>query len=742
MTSRARTNGKQNTSPYVQSFGSGVVEAAGKAITTFSFTGLTVEVSIADGTVWAFVRRPNRGGLAVRIAAVLGNTTWGHADAEKDQTARLHVFSALGEHDISFVVDEREHASLRIKARFTPFETVQPPSIPRDIYLLDNNDNPQRTKGTVHAKQRGPNSGLVYLTMRNPAFGKLLYFQNFTSLNAYFEATGTTPIDTVGGEWPELGYLTPVPDSDQPDKALEGGVPVVIYDAILVFHPDPSEDEQNIARHFLQLLGAVYRVIERPPTVYRDWFRRAECTLSDLGDASEATISHYGHRYVHPYTSAEYPDCMVQASIVTALHDWGNWHGAPVELEAELKGGLKRFYDKELKTLRRYLPNVGDDKDADAVDSWYLYHPMLNLGFLALSGDKLARELFLGSIGFAVRAGQHFAYKWPVQYNVTDFSVITDVAEVDGRGQTDVGGIYARVMLQAFELTDDVSYLQEARAAMEAAIGLGFDLNYQANLTAWGAAACMRLWRVTNQRHYLGQSYVFLASFFHNCEIWESQIGFAKHYSNFLGVTCLQDAPYMAMYECFDSFVAFQQFLDDSGPDLDPAARLLVSEYCRYVLHRAWFYFPDALPREAIADKQREHNGYIDRKLSFPLEDLYADGQPAGQVGQEVYGAGAAFIFATRAYHTVEGAPFRIYCDHFVRALERLQSNAVSLTLQGGENMSAGLSIVRMKRCMLPELQLATTSGDIIRPETSDKDRTDFHIPADGRVILTWAELS
>src|SRR3546814_16338067 len=46
-------------------------------------------------------------------------------------------------------------------------------------------------------------------------------------------------------------------------------------------------------------------------------------------------------------------------------------------------------------------------------------------------------------------------------------------------------------------------------------------------------------------------------------------------------------------------------------------------------------------PAKAIAEKQRENNGHIDRKLSFPPEDLYPDGQPAGPVGQETYGAGA-----------------------------------------------------------------------------------------------------
>src|SRR3546814_5756849 len=113
---------------------------------------------------------------------------------------------------------------------------------------------------------------------------------------------------------------------------------------------------------------------------------------------------------------------------------------------------MGRFYDPKLKTLRRYLPNVGDDKNADAVDSWYLYHPLLNLGKLALAGNARAKRLFLKSIDYGIRAAHHFDYKWPVQYDVTDFSVITEAADADGRGQTDVGGVYAWVMLQAFEL--------------------------------------------------------------------------------------------------------------------------------------------------------------------------------------------------------------------------------------------------------------------------------------------------
>jgi hypothetical protein len=337
-----------------------------------------------------------------------------------------------------------------------------------------------------------------------------------------------------------------------------------------------------------------------------------------------------------------------------------------------------------------------------------------------------------------VKAARHFDYRWPIQYDVTDFSIIEKEAPVDGRGQTDVGGVYAWVMLQAFELTDDRTYLDEARAAIDAAIGLRFDINYQANLTAWGAAACMRLWRITNRDVYREQSYVYLASFLHNAVLWDSRIGHAEAYETFMAVTCLQDAPYMAMYECFDSFVAFEQYLNDSGPDLEPEARILIGEYCRYALSRAWFYYPDALPPEAIATEQRDANGHVDKGLSFPLEDLYPDGQPAGQVGQEVYGAGAAFIFASRAFHPVEGAPFRLYCDMLVRAVERIGDRALAIRLDGGEARTANLRLVRLKRRKLTDSVIATADGTEILPDATTAERVDYRVPAQGRLILTW----
>ncbi|MBE1526914.1 hypothetical protein GGC65_001370 [Sphingopyxis sp. OAS728] len=717
----------------------GALRAGAKRVATFSFGNLSVEVSIVGSALFAFARRAEGGGLALRAATWSGEGDVQLVAPREGEAARFRITADAGDYLVAFSAAADAFDLLRCKTHFTPARSLYLPFVPRDLFVLDARDDPLGARGRVIASQRGLNAGLVYFHSDDGGVGTALYFQNLTALNPYFAATGTKPEDAVGGIWPELGYLVPVPaEGGAAAEPLPPGREVPLSDAILVLRPGAPSDERQSARYFLQMLAAAYREIEAPRTDFRDWPGRAERTLRDLDRAPEATVAHYGHRYVHPYTAAEYPDSMVQMSIISALCDWGKWSGEPHPLEAEFLAGMNRFYDRELGTLRRYLPNVGADKDADAVDSWYLYHPLLNLAKLALGGNPKARALFLDSIDFAIKVAHHFDYQWPIQFKVTDFSVITAAAGADGRGQTDVGGFYAMVMLRAFELTDDKRYLDEARAAIDAAIGLGFALNYQANLTAWGAVACMRLWRITNRKVYLEQSYVYLASFFHNCEIWESEIGLAVHYRNFMGVTCLQDAPYMAMYECFEAFAAFDEYLAAGGPELDPAARLLVSEYCRYALDRAWYYYPDALPRDAISSEQRAPNGHVDRALNFPLEDLYPDGQPAGQVGQEVYGAGAAFVFATRGFHRIEGAPFLLAADHFIRVVEPVGERRLVIQLDGEHDCFARLSIVRQKRKRLPPVRLSPVRGAPCEHHAQNVDRIDFRVAANARYILSW----
>ncbi|MGX7951686.1 hypothetical protein ACWPM1_03885 [Tsuneonella sp. HG249] len=709
---------------------------AGRRFATVHHNDLKLEARVSEGDFWVvFYRGREGGGVAWRTPLFTEDARIERVDGSG--LAHFVAISHLGRHRIDIEACEGEAAFFTLTVRFRPDRALHVPFIPRDLVAVGPDGRAHKPKGRIEARQRRLNTGLCYFELREPDLGKVLYVQDLTALNPYFEATGTKPENAVGGEWPEVGYLAPTQPQDT-GKALPGGREIVLNRAFLMVRRFPQDEEAASAWQFLDMLGAIYRRIKRPNAAHRDWIERTGRTLDDLRSSPKARTKHLGHTYFHPYTVSENPDSMVQLSLLSAIHDWGRWSGKRDPLEREIRNGLAGFHDRELQTLRRYLPDVSKDKDADAVDSWYLYHPMAMLAHLALDGEEDARELFFATVDYGIKAARHFKYRWPIQYKIDTFEVITAVA-ADDRGQTDVGGMYAWVMLQAFQLSGEGRFLDEARAAIDAAEGMRFDLNYQANLTAWGAAACIKLWRITGEKRYLTQSYVYLASFFHNSQMWNSDIGIAKEYSNFMAVTCLQDAPYMAIYECFDSFAAFEQYLDLGGPDLIPAVRLLVNEYCRYALDRAWYYYPDALPEDGVA-KDNIRNGHIDRALSFPVEDLYPDGQPAGQVGQEIYGAGAAMVFATRAFHRIEGAGFLLYCDHFVRTLTRIDEKAVSFSLDGPTGSTARISLaMEASSRRAPGATLRGPDGKPVAPSTDSAGvLCRFEVPAQGAYTLSW----
>ena len=550
------------------------------------------------------------------------------------------------------------------------------PSWPRDLYVLGAKDDPLTADGVVHAEQRGMCGGLMFFTVRDPDFGSVMYAQNLTALNPYFLATGTKPESRIGGVWPELGYSIPV--SEQ--AVVPGGSSILLSDAIVTWDARIPDSPQDIAQTFLDLFAGVYGKLDRPEPLYHDWPSRARQTLDNLRTAKDVRIKAYDNVYLHPYVGAEYPDSMVQLTVLASLLEYAEWQSENIPFAKDLAAGLGKFYNAEVGSVLRYLPNVGKDKNPREVDSWYLFHPLTNLARLARWGNEEARKLFLDSIDYAVKVGRHFKYKWPVKFDVVTLDVLTAERKPGEPGQTDAGGLYAYVMLQAWDMTENKKYIDEAKKAIDAMRERGFELAYQSNICAWGAIAALRLWLITRDDFYRDQSYVLIANFFRFTFVWDSQIGSAAHYPIFLGVASLSDAVYMALYECFESFAAFDEYLHWGADNIRESVQILLSEYMKYTPSRAWYYYPGDLPEEIVAKEVR--NGYLDRSLALPLEDLYADEKPAGQVGQEIYGSGAAFIFTTRCYHRPQ-APFDLYCQYPLHELEAIDTNRLSFRVRG-----------------------------------------------------------
>ena len=767
----------------------------------FWLAGAGIEIRRGNDAIWAMVYGP-KSGFAFRLAyapaldadvqvAVEGdpNTQAVRSPAPPSAphlTVTLRVRSALGHYKIVVAAPDLQQPLLRWMTTLTPAADLRIPFWPRDVYPISVRGNPAATKGVVQASQRGTNTGLLYVTLDQPRFGSLLYVQNLTALNDYFRITQTQPDGCVDGEWPELGYQPP-PMS----HPLPKGKAVTLSDALIQWSNEIPTTAGQSGQRFLDLLAGIYQQLDRPEPEYHPWPKRAQDTLADLKRSRKASVKQWGHRYIRPYVQTKPPDSMIQLAVLWPLRAYESWLGQTLPFATALSRGLRRFYDPKIGTVRRYLPQVHlEDEDGnarekgvapeDAVDSWYLYHPLASLGRMAMEGYADARALFLDGIDFAIKIGRHFKYRWPVQFEIKSLRVITGERKPGAPGQTDVPGLYAFVMLQAFALTQNKRFLREAERAMDALIAEGerFDLMYQANITAWGAAASLWLsqviaenakpgeserQRTSRSQRYREQSYMFLASFFHNTALWQSKLGHAAHYPTFMGATCLHDAAYMAPYEEFESYIAFQEYLGRAQNQVPESVALLLAEYCKYVLSRAWYFYPDALPKSALASTNR--NGRIDPRLNFPVEDLYRDGQPAGQVGQEVYGCGAAFKFAAFAYHRFDTAPFHLFCNYPVidiKAPADLVNTASPPDLNciefqvGGARLSCQVRLIPLTRKGLPRVTATitpkqaaiptqigatppTTSATVKSLVADAQGHLVFTVPADSVVKLKWS---
>ncbi len=154
-----------------------------------------------------------------------------------------------------------------------------------------------------------------------------------------------------------------------------------------------------------------------------------------------------------------------------------------------------------------------------------------------------------------------------------------ETAEGKG-GEKDVPGAYAHLMIQVWQLTGDKKYFDEALKAAKKLDGLGFDIFYQANNTAFSAGALLRLYKETKDKLYLNLSYMCIAAILKNVQLWECNYGNAKYFPTFFAVYPLKDAPYTAAYEEQEVFAGIHTFLNEADglEEILPSVRLLLAE--------------------------------------------------------------------------------------------------------------------------------------------------------------------
>jgi hypothetical protein len=163
---------------------------------------------------------------------------------------------------------------------------------------------------------------------------------------------------------------------------------------------------------------------------------------------------------------------------------------------------------------------------------------------------------------------------------------------------------------------------------------------------------------------------------------------------------------------------------------------VLIPEYMKYLLHRARFYFCEELPSDAVCDKPKE--GKIRPELFVPLEDIYAGRKPAGEVGQEVYGAAAAFILTTTSYVNRKELPFLIRTDYPVIDFDFRRTprgGEASIKLAGDPRFGCRLTI--LPRQTGTTVVLKDASGHLIRGRKS-RGRNSYEVKGGDSYQLAW----
>ncbi|HWZ15023.1 MAG TPA: hypothetical protein VNW95_07260 [Mucilaginibacter sp.] len=638
--------------------------------------------------------------------------------------------ASMGNFKVSLTFPENDKPLFRYTTTLVPAEALLMPFWPRDMVVTGRDGHYESAAGTVHVSQAGTRSGLVYLSMDKPRSGSLLYMQNLTALNDYFQATETSASGVVGGKWPELGLALP-PTKEKP---LFAHKEVVLSDAFLAFDPENPKDEFESAKLFMNLLTDIYLHLPRPDTQYHDWLKIVDSGLKDLENSHGCWSHANGHDYLNAYV-CDYetpPEIMVQLAVLLPMLEYRKWSKSDMHCVDTIRSGLSAFYDEKVKTVVRWLPAQAEHLDGseeqlkpNVMDSWYLNHPLLNLSRMAINGDKDAEKLFLDSLPFTMKVARHFNYDWPVFYDIETLEVIKGETQPGKGGEKDVAGLYALVMLQAWDLTKEQKYLDEAKKAAKTLQGKGFTVFYQANNTAFSAKAMLRLYKETKQNIYLDLGYLCLAGIMKNYHLWECHYGYAKDYSTFFGIFPLNDAPYTAAYEEQEVFASAHEFLElAEGLDILPSISLLLAEFVRYIVQRAAYYYPPNLPREMLSEKVKM--GEVDPNLWIAIEDIHDGWEKSGEVGQEVYGAGVAFGIVPRHYHQVAGEHFMIYIDYPTGNFAK-KGNSISFNVKGDNRLTCRLMVIRQGTHKLPEFSVTGKRGDK-KENIPSKQRKDGHL--------------
>jgi hypothetical protein len=221
--------------------------------------------------------------------------------------------------------------------------------------------------------------------------------------------------------------------------------------------------------------------------------------------------------------------------------------------------------------------------------------------------------------------------------------------------------------------------------------------------------------------------------------LWECNYGYGEHYKTFFALFPLKEAPYTAVYEELEGFAAFHEYLGDYGRDMPEWLNILLAEFIRHMLYKASFYYPPNLPKEVMSEQPK--TGELDPKLWIPVEDIYDGWEQAGQVGQEVYGAGLPFAIIPRQYWRIPGEKFMIYTDYPIRDFSSIEPGSAIFYVLGEPRLSCRMRIIPTGRAKLPAFEVKTEHAgttETLQGTETPEGHLEYELFGDRTVMASW----
>ena len=659
----------------------------------------SIDILASDREVWVVLRTKSKAVLAYRVFHSV--TPVGVNATEEASEATIKISTDVGQYVSKTAVDGD---ILRIQLWATFNRPLHLEASDPEMLFLGESKDAASARGDIWFSQKKCSTGFVYGQTHGPIPLSFLYFQNFTSLNDYFELTGARPSDVVKAAWPSVGFARPRGKDPLPARRK-----VQLLDSTVCLGR-AAEDPFAQAERFLELLSRVYQGLEKPETKQFNWLDLAEEVHEMLEDNECSFTMIEGNRYLLPYVNGGRPDSLTQFRTLAWLAQYECWRQKPSDLRDDLAKTIVNFYNKDDGYIVRF-PCFGNNDcgQTEKIDTWYSVYALLNLAEIAKAGDVGAHIHLTKAVDYIEKMAKKFKYDFPVFYDAQSFKVIQQGRGEDAEGQTDVAGLYSWILQNVTDLTGDPKHREGAIEAIKSTKSFSFNLCYQTNITAWGAAAAFRFWDEEKDDEYFKIGLVYLANFFRYCIFFEPSYGFNKEFDSFMSVMALSSSEYTAVLENADSCAAIQDIVRRCDKRLPDWLSMLCNEYCKFSLNHCKFYFPKLLAESATETKPKE--GKIDRSLPVPVEDLYLCGeQKGGKVGQEVYGSGSAFAMCAIAFRQLRINGGFASCEYPYDLRE--EKGFFELDVYGREEYECAFNLWRLP-----------SKVDRIKVVTSDKTR-------------------